>query len=71
MLLLAFSLQLAGSIVVFVWNPQVADQLELEMKNMMSIYPLPAFEGESGESVTVAKRFWDTTQKYVSKVVPL
>jgi hypothetical protein len=58
---LAFSLQLAGAIVVFVWNPQVADELDLDMKRLMSEYPLP---GEtSGEA---SKKFWDFTQEYVS-----
>jgi len=65
MLLLAFCLQLAGSIVVFVQNPEIIADLETDMKNMMTNYPLPPFEGETGESAANAKKFWDTTQKLV------
>jgi hypothetical protein len=59
----AFSLQLAGAIVVFVWNPQVAEDLEIHMKDLMTTYPLPQQEGEGGET---SKKFWDFTQEYVS-----
>lgn len=59
---MAFSLQLAGAIVVFVWNPQVANELELNMKDLMTTYPIPPFEGEAGQT---SKKFWDFTQEYV------
>ncbi|CAB3370843.1 Hypothetical predicted protein [Cloeon dipterum] len=57
LLLVALCLQVAGFVLVIVWNPSLSVDLENEMKKLMVNYD------SAGETGNVSRTFWDTLQK--------
>jgi hypothetical protein len=64
--LLAASLQLAGSIITFMRNrdnPDWDQRLQEEMRKFFLLYPV--HPNEMSYEIVAAKSFWDSTQKQV------